>query len=413
MQMAQPKSSKRAKHAICLVVDRLSAGFLGAYGNTWVRTPAFDRLAAESFLFDQAIIDSPRFDQLYRAFWRGTHAASTSRDEPSPNLIARLAAAGVATVLLTDEPEIRDLDAARDFEKSIEIEVNDVDTPYEAIEYTHLADFFAAAIESLADMDGPSLTWLHTRGMSAPWDAPLDFRNAYADEDDPTPPAGAKVPSRRLPADFDPDELLGLVHCYAGQVTLWDTCLGALLDAIDDSPARDEALLVVLSARGFPLGEHLHVGPGDDALYGELIHIPWLIRFPDGQAASLRTPSLVQPCDLFPTLLGWWGCDVPTADAVGRANLIDLARNPDAAVRNRAAVIGSDDEWAIRTPAWHLRHPKSGRAELFRKPDDRWEVNNVAGLCPDVVEKLSRVFDESRQGVWDSPLEDILAMGLD
>ncbi len=411
--MPKRNAEQNDKHAICLIVDRLSAGFLGAYGNTWVRTPAFDRLAAESFLFDQAIIDSPRLDQLYQSFWHGTHAASKPRDKSSANLMARLAARDVASVLLADDPSVRELDDTRDFAKSIEVEISETDAACEAIEQTHLADFFAAAIETLADVDGPSLTWLHTRGMSAPWDAPLEFRNAYADEDDPAPPTGAQVPSRRLPPDFDPDELLGLVHCYAGQVTLWDTCLGALLDALDDSPARDDTLLVLLSARGFPLGEHLHVGAGDDALYGELIHVPWLIRFPDGQAASLRASLLVQPCDLFPTLLGWWECDAPAASVAGRANLIDLASNADAAIRNRAIVTGGDGQWAIRTPAWHLRHPKRGRAELFRKPDDRWEVNDVADLCPEVVEMLSGVFHESRQGVWDSPLAEILATGLD
>ena len=45
-------------NAICLVIDRLHRGLL-AYGNTWV-DPAFDRLTAESFAFDQMLVDSPR-----------------------------------------------------------------------------------------------------------------------------------------------------------------------------------------------------------------------------------------------------------------------------------------------------------------------------------------------------------------
>ena len=43
-------------------------------------------------------------------------------------------------------------------------------------------------------------------------------------------------------------------------------------------------------------------------------------------------------------------------------------------------------ERAIRTPAWHFRG--GDEPELFAKPDDRWEVNNVATRCPDVVEGL-------------------------
>ena len=51
-------------NAICLVFDRLHAGYLGAYGNSWIETPAFDRLASQSFLFDRALIDSPELPLL-------------------------------------------------------------------------------------------------------------------------------------------------------------------------------------------------------------------------------------------------------------------------------------------------------------------------------------------------------------
>ena len=34
-----------APPVICLMMDRLSVGMLGAYGNTWIGTPCFDRLA--------------------------------------------------------------------------------------------------------------------------------------------------------------------------------------------------------------------------------------------------------------------------------------------------------------------------------------------------------------------------------
>ena len=67
-----------ARERYCLVIDRLQHGFLGAYGNTWIETPAFDRLAAESFVFDQMLIDSPQLGSLYRSFWQGRHALAPS-----------------------------------------------------------------------------------------------------------------------------------------------------------------------------------------------------------------------------------------------------------------------------------------------------------------------------------------------
>ena len=42
---------------------------------------------------------------------------------------------------------------------------------------------------------------------------------------------------------------------------------------------------------------------------------------------------------------------------------------------------------SIRTPAWFLRESPAG-IELYAKPDDRWEINEVAQLCAEVVEQL-------------------------
>jgi hypothetical protein len=56
------------------------------------------------------------------------------------------------------------------------------------------------------------------------------------------------------------------------------------------------------------------------------------------------------------------------------------------AMRDRLCMSGDDRRRAIRTPAWFLRDGDA--PELFAKPDDRWEVNNVASRCGEVVECL-------------------------
>jgi hypothetical protein len=63
------------KNILCLAIDRLNADFLGAYGNAWVETPAFDALAAESVLFDSFFATSLDLETLYRAFWHGESPA--------------------------------------------------------------------------------------------------------------------------------------------------------------------------------------------------------------------------------------------------------------------------------------------------------------------------------------------------
>ena len=61
------------------------------------------------------------------------------------------------------------------------------------------------------------------------------------------------------------------------------------------------------------MGEHRRLGPCDEALHGEFVHVP-LFFFPDGLAAerpagsmypwsAARSQALVEPADLWATLL--------------------------------------------------------------------------------------------------------------
>ena len=151
-----------------------------------------------------------------------------------------------------------------------------------SIEATQFGRCFVEIIDWLQSATGPFLLWCHLGSLGATWDAPLRLRQSYCEPGDPPPPESPEVPDRVLPADHDPDELLGIVQSYAGQTSLLDACLDAFLGFLDGLPAAGETLLVLLSARGFPLGEHGRVGPCDAALFSELVHVPWMMRFPDG-----------------------------------------------------------------------------------------------------------------------------------
>jgi hypothetical protein len=188
-----------------------------------------------------------------------------------------------------------------------------------------------------------------------------------------------------LPADYDPDDLLGITQSYSGQVAALDSCVGALLELLEGLPSGRESLLTLTSARGFPLGEHLRVGPCDDALFGDLVQVPWMMRFPYAAGAATRSQALIEPADLWATLLDWWSVEdmphTPTA-----ASVLPIVRQQSDSIRDRLCIRGGHSERAIRTPAWYLR--ATADPELYAKPDDRWEVNNVASRCHEVVECL-------------------------
>ena len=361
------------RSAVVVVIDRWGAGFLGPYGNTWLDTRETNRLASRSLVCETVLANSPDLGPVYRSYLTGRHSIELPRaDETS--LAALAAGAGLSSVIVTDEPEVAGHPLAAGFGQTIALAPQPARRAKE-LDETTAGRLFLRAIEQLQAQREPGLLWVHSRGMAGPWDAPLELRRQFSDEDDPEPPDLIDPPEMLLAEDFDPDLLLGLVHAYAGQVALVDACLGSLLDALDEHPQAESTLLVVTSPRGYPLGEHRRVGTCDQAMFGELLQVPLIVRRPGG--GHERSQRIKQPADLFGEIADWLQLPV-AAPQPGRGDL---------------ACAFAPGQRAIRTPAWFMRQSQLVNGEplyeLFAKPDDRWEANEVASHCREVVELLS------------------------
>jgi arylsulfatase A-like enzyme len=418
-------------NAICIVVDGLHAGYLGCYGNSWIETPALDRLAMEGFVFDQALIDSPELTLLYRGFWQGLHpCAPEPLQKACGSLPALLKRAGIAAALLTDEPEVAAHPLAAAFEEIVKLPAAEPRTAGGS-EQTHLAAVLSAAAEWLEQARPPFCLWLHAQGMQAAWDAPAALRERYAEEEAVQPPTFVEPPRIYLPAQYDPDRLLGIRWAYAAQVTVFDRCLEGFLEWWDAQPAANETLLILLGARGYPLGEHRRVGwaelPANETLlHEELIHVPFIVRVPDRTGAADRTPMLLQPADLAWSLADWFQLARDSLAPWGRSWL-PVVRGELSSLRDRACLLASDHpEQAIRTPAWHLILPATSQEgdaatarKLYVKPDDRWEVNEVADRCGEVADLLAATYQEfvqasSRETPFEvAPLAELLVQALE
>ena len=391
------------KNAVVIVVDRLGAGWLGPYGNTWIETPAFNQLASQSLLFETAMSDSTELDAYYRSAWQGQHAfARTSTS--SESLFTLLESTALELHLLTDDERLGRLPSVPGFDRITEIPYPHVVSNAPAMGDTQLARLFATAADTILDSQEPFVLWVHARGLGGPWDAPVELREQFAEGEDPAAPGFVELPERRLESGFDPDWLLGIQHAYAGQIVLLDACLEVLLDAVDASRGADNTLLVVTSPRGFPLGEHQRVGPCDHALYGELLHVPLLCRFPDKSFATIREQGLIQPASLYDTLADWFGVLERPPSHWGHSFLAP----DDANAKHRDRTLSlSAGQQAVRTPGWFLCTTPEGVANLYVKPDDRWEVNEIANRRDDVVELLLEVLRDAQQKRHGEPLHEL------
>jgi arylsulfatase A-like enzyme len=340
---------------VLVLIDALQPAYLGPYGNEWFETPTFDRLAARGVVFDQHFADVPSSDS---PSWRtGRHAALGRSQEP--DLVERLESAGVTAL-----PATRGLRVAWDKHGKSEhalvvVEVNSLRPPWKTPAKI-LAPFFA---EDAVDDEGRSLE---------PWRDPL--------------------PARIDPEDDVAFERLQLT--YAAAVTHLDANLGDLIESCADRGWTD-ALWILTSVRGMPLGEHAHVGfPAP--LNEEFVHLPLIVIWPDGAHAGRRVSALTQPMDLAPTLAELFGVAWPMESdslAAGRS-LLPLIHSPVTMLRPQA--ITTDGEpIGVRNPEWYWLRPAPDRpAQLFVKPDDRWEIHDVHLQQEVVTEDLERIAGE-------------------
>ena len=153
---------------VCLVIDGLQAGYLGAYGNCWIETPALDRLAAEGFVFDQALIDTADLPRLYRSFWRGCHALV--REDAlggAAAIVQSIAQADLATLLVTDDELVAQQPTATWFRERVILHP-DAEDEYRheiADEWTDcdVARLFAEVSARLERLPEPFFVWAHAR----------------------------------------------------------------------------------------------------------------------------------------------------------------------------------------------------------------------------------------------------------
>ncbi len=376
---------------LVIIVNRCQTAYLGCYGNDWLPTPNLDRFASESVVFDQHYADSPSEPGARRSWGTGRYGFFPGGFDAwlAPSLWQQ----GIATALIGDERSpSRDSRFADGWEsqrwiRSDRLALLEQDSL--------LGGTVQTALEWLEDHGKQDnwLLWMELTSLRPPWSPaehdPEALQGAEEAELEPwfDPPAG------RVGQEIAESDCRRLSATYAGVVSGVDQWLGQLFDNLRETGLYDELLILLTSDCGLPLGEHGQVGDGVPWLHEELVHLPLILHLPKGAEAGRRVQQLTQPVDLLPTLLGAFGQPIP--EQVHGHSLLPVAHGKPVNMRDYACSrlhLGRAAEWAIRTQHWYflLPSPEDGqrKVQLYVKPEDRWEVNNVVSQYPEVAEHL-------------------------
>jgi arylsulfatase A-like enzyme len=206
---------------------------------------------------------------------------------------------------------------------------------------------------------------------------------------------------------------------YFANVTYMDHQIGRLLEALRRLGHYDDTVIVFASDNG-PVTENwrawwevnAHGSTGGlrgrkHRVYEGGIRVPAIVRHPGVTEPGTRSDALVIGTDLFPTLVGIAGAEVPQDRAIDGLDVTAVLRG--ARLPERTVLWALEDadgpDYAIRTGRWKLLlDEKRQPVALYDLDEDPLELVDVIGRHPQEVERLRDAFDARLAEIEADPL---------
>jgi arylsulfatase A-like enzyme len=194
-----------------------------------------------------------------------------------------------------------------------------------------------------------------------------------------------RLPEPRLKLLRDQGEWRNLVRSYLASVSFVDSQVGRVLDALHESSAADNTLVVLFSDHGWHLGEKDI--SGKNTLWERSTRVP-LIFSGRGIDARQRSRQPAELLDIYPTLVDLAGLD--PVEGLEGLSLRPQLENPDTP-RRPAITTHNPGNHSVCDERWRYIRYGDGSEELYDRENDPNEWHNLAGKAEhaDVIKRLA------------------------
>jgi len=240
-------------------------------------------------------------------------------------------------------------------------------------------------LETQKDADTPFHLGVHYTAPHSPWGRgqhPKELYDEYlnncAFESTPDVPAHPWAGGRK-----DADGRRKALSGYFAAITAMDANVGRLLDALEAQGILESTLLVFTSDNGMNMGHHGIWGKGNGTfpmnMYDTSVKVPMLMAQPGRVQAGEVCSALLSHYDLRPTLLEYCGLKDAESERLPGVSFAPLLQGKGKAPRENVVVF---DEYGpvrmIRTETWKYVHRYPyGPHELYDLAGDPDEENNL------------------------------------
>jgi arylsulfatase A-like enzyme len=255
----------------------------------------------------------------------------------------------------------------------------------EAVSDTSIADYGISELGKTHTK--PFFLTLGFHKPHMPWNVPQKYYDLHPLADiqlPPTqegdladvPPAGVKMakPSGDHAEVLASGRWKEAMQAYLAAISYLDGQIGRVLDAYDQSPHKDNTIIVFWGDHGWHLGEKEHWRKF--TLWEEAARAPFIWVVPGVTKPGGFCKSPVDFMSMYPTLCDLVG--LPKPAWVEGDNIKPLLANPAAAWTGVGVTTFGQNNHAIRTDRWRYIRYADGGEELYDHRNDEYEWTNLA-----------------------------------
>lgn len=239
-----------------------------------------------------------------------------------------------------------------------------------------------------AKHDKPFLLMVGFLRPHVPWYVPQQWFDLYDREKLTLPPYNEKdledIPEmakrisilEQMPRTdwaIENDQWRNILHAYLACISFSDHQVGKVLDALDNSPYRNNTIIALWSDHGYHMGEKNTFQK--HSLWERASHVPLLIAGP-GVARGQHCDRIVSLLDMYPTLLDM--CDLPANPANEGRSLVPLLENPSQQWPYPAIIGWKENSFAVQDERYRYIRYGNGSEELYDHQSDPKEWTNLA-----------------------------------
>ncbi len=365
-----------ARNLLIVCVDTLRADELGAYGAKPTRTPALDRLAGESVVFERAHVAAswtlPSVGALFTSQVPSTTKLWTFESRLShefTTLAERFQAAGFATHGIASHIYFDDQYGLQQGFESFDDEL------------CHRSGEAGWKEITSPEVSAKAVAWLEQRAAradGAPWLLFVHFFDAH-------------LPYLDHQAADPHDAVRSERERYRSEIAFTDGHVGALLEALERAGLAADTNVLFFSDHGEAFLEHPPIRRHSYGLYEEELRVPLFLRVPG--FAPRRVPEPVRTVDLLPTLLELHGLATTDRAELDGVSLVPALRGAPHAGRPQLAEIRLKDGFhanaLVRGRHKLIEDVSNGRLRLFDLEADPGEQRDLAQAEPALVAELA------------------------